>query len=229
VASFVPSVQDFDRLDPQFVIPQESWDQIPEYSDYGFAVFQLKSLAGKPHPIAFEFETRIPDRIFFPTVHIHDGEVHERESFDHTLYVQHPEFDRVAGPYAGPTRRDSQTGHVRSKWPAQQFCAIGKSEGIVDPELLVHRIEMRGHLPNRDVIQPVSFASAAVRPAPSRSLHLLTWPVFAALLAASGLLWLFQRRTLLSSRTRSTTPRTSADTSDTAVYGDRSGRPDAPE
>src|SRR5690606_16069404 len=102
VASFVPTLADFRRLDPQFVIPQESWDKIPEYSDYGFAVFQLKSLVGNPHPMAFEFTTRWPDRIFFPTVHIHDGEVHDREEFDHTLYLQHPEFDRVVGTYQGP-------------------------------------------------------------------------------------------------------------------------------
>jgi len=76
IASFVPSLADFERLDPRFVIPVETWNLIPQYEDYGFAVFQLKQLAGKPHPMAFEFATRWNDRVFFPTVHIHDGEVH---------------------------------------------------------------------------------------------------------------------------------------------------------
>ena len=39
IASFVPSIGDFDRLDEQFRVPQESWDKIPRYSDFGFAVF----------------------------------------------------------------------------------------------------------------------------------------------------------------------------------------------
>ena len=59
VASFVPTMNDFSRLDQRFVIPKSSWDKIPQYADYGFAVFQLKNLRGKPHPMAFQFETRI--------------------------------------------------------------------------------------------------------------------------------------------------------------------------
>ena len=77
VASVVPTVNDFERLDQQFVIPKKTWEKIPRYEDYSFAVFQLKELKGKPHPMAFEFKTRFEDKIFFPTVHIHDGEVHD--------------------------------------------------------------------------------------------------------------------------------------------------------
>jgi len=80
IASFVPRVSDFDRLAPQFAIPSETWGKITEYADYGFVVFQLAELSGKPHPMAFEFPSRTKD-VFFPTVHIHDGEVHEREQF----------------------------------------------------------------------------------------------------------------------------------------------------
>src|SRR5262245_35443864 len=42
-ASFVPSIADFSRLDPRFVLPKDVWNAIPEYKDYGFAVFQLKN------------------------------------------------------------------------------------------------------------------------------------------------------------------------------------------
>ena len=96
IASFVPTVGDFDRLDKQFRVPQESWDKIPRYSDYGFAVFQLKSLQGQPHPMAFKFRSRLNQpgngSLFFPTVHIHDGEVHQLEKFDHTLVFAGPRF-----------------------------------------------------------------------------------------------------------------------------------------
>jgi hypothetical protein len=76
VASVVPTVEDFRRLDPQFSISPEIWGKIPDYQDYSFVVFQLEELKGRPHPMAFEFETRHQENLFFPTVHIHDGEVH---------------------------------------------------------------------------------------------------------------------------------------------------------
>jgi len=202
VASFVPTLADFRRLDPQFVIPQESWDKIPEYSDYGFAVFQLKSLVGKPHPMAFEFTTRWPDRIFFPTVHIHDGEVHDREEFDHALYLQHPDFDRVVGTYQGPRLRDPVTGYVRSKETAEKFCQIGKSQGIVVPGQLVHRSEIRGLQQNQDVIRPVSFESSARQStgaiSPSPVFH--HWPTALAGIGLAGLLWFFRRRSAVKAQ-----------------------------
>ena len=42
------------------------------------------------HPMAMEFNTRHPDTLFFPTLHIHDGAVHAEEDYDHTLYFQEP-------------------------------------------------------------------------------------------------------------------------------------------
>jgi hypothetical protein len=38
--------------------------------------------------MAFEFVTRQPDTLFFPTLHVHDGLVHESAKFDHYLYYQ---------------------------------------------------------------------------------------------------------------------------------------------
>lgn len=151
IASFVPSVEDFKRLDPQFAIPKETWDKIPTYADYGFAVFQLHELAGRPHPMAFEFETRL-DKTFFPTVHIHDGQVHEAEDFDHVLYMQHAGLDSCVSGYSGPYNRDRLTKLVRSKTPASQFCSVDATQGIVAPELLIHKSELEGTLPNKDVI-----------------------------------------------------------------------------
>ena len=216
VASFVPTIDDFDRLDPQFVIPPESWSKIPEYADYGFAVFQLKELGGKPHPMAFEFATRWADQIFFPTVHIHDGEVHELEQFDHRLYLQHPEFDRVVGDYIGPNYRDLATGWVRSNRPAQAFCQIGKTEGIVEPNQLVHRWEVRGLHPNRDIIRPVSFDAQAIEVAQRKSRTPLPaifnqWPSLLALIGLSGLFWFFRRRTRVQQSLMAQSPKTTAE------------------
>jgi hypothetical protein len=197
IASFVPRIGDFDRLDEQFRIPQESWDKIPRYSDYGFAVFQLKSLQGKPHPMAFKFRSRLNQpagsSIFFPTVHIHDGQVHKREEFDHTLYLQDAVFDDTCGGYKqrGYSVTDPATGYVRSKWPAGKFCDIDASCGIVDGEALVHRLEMRGRLDNVDVL-------ASLHPSDfKKQSGILPWlglPITVGVAGFFGLKWFFDRR-----------------------------------
>lgn len=150
IASFVPSIDDFARLDPQFAIPKSTWVKIPQYADYGFAVFQLKSLSGRPHPMAFEFQSRWKDRVFFPTVHIHDGEVHPREQFDHMLFLQHAGFDSVVSSYVEPFTTDRATGFVRSKEAANKFSNVSGSQGILEPNLLLHRMDLDGLLPNED-------------------------------------------------------------------------------
>lgn len=90
-ASYVPTRADFSRLDRRFHLPEEVWDGLPRYADWGFAVFKLKKgKAKRIHPMAFRFPTRDPRRIFFPTIHVHDGELKATASFDHALYFQPP-------------------------------------------------------------------------------------------------------------------------------------------
>lgn len=149
VASVVPRAEDFRRLDPQFSIAPETWGKIPIYSDYSFVVFQLKSRSGRPHPMAFEFDSRHREELFFPTVHIHDGEVHELEEFDHTLYCQLPEFDTRCGRYTG--KSDAATRWVRSEHSAGNTVKESLAKGLVDPGKLLHRKNLNGNLENRDV------------------------------------------------------------------------------
>jgi hypothetical protein len=88
-ASYVPGFKDFSRLDKRFRLPDHTLDQITEYRDYGFVVFKLahgKNLA--VHPMAFSFPTRRREALFFPTIHIHNGEYHDSAVFDHSLYCQ---------------------------------------------------------------------------------------------------------------------------------------------
>lgn len=150
VASVVPRVEDFRRLDPQFSIAPETWAKIPTYSDYSFVVFQLEELEAEVHPMAFQFDTRHEDRIFFPTVHIHDGEVHSREKFDHTLYCQHAGYDSLVGKYTN--RMDQTTAFTRSNKAAGSFMKTNKSKGLIAPDLLVHKRTMKGTLTNTDVL-----------------------------------------------------------------------------
>ncbi len=87
-ASFVPSIADFSRLDPRFRLDEKIWNRLPRYEEFGFAVFKLRKGNQQVHPMAFRFQSALPGKLFFPTLHIHDGEVHETEEFDHTLYAQ---------------------------------------------------------------------------------------------------------------------------------------------
>lgn len=150
IASFVPSLADFERVDPRFKLPMEIWEQIPEYKDFGFAVFQLAAGTLKPHPMAFEFQS-LNDELFFPTIHIHDGEVHDQEEFDHVLYMQHAGLDSRVGRYQNSFIADRATGVVRSKNRASNFCDIDRAKKLLLGNLLVHREILRGKLPNQDV------------------------------------------------------------------------------
>lgn len=145
-ASYVPSIQDFERLDPRFRLPTGVWARLPKYQDYGFSVFQLKPGRMEVHPMAFRFETRCPGCLFFPTVHIHDGTVHAMADFDHTLYAQKGEemsWERSLSP----AKETMQTG--------LSLGGIGdKTQGLVVRDLPVYRRIISGNLPNRDVEMP---------------------------------------------------------------------------
>jgi hypothetical protein len=138
-ASYVPTVNDFMRLDARFRLPTEVWQGLPETKDCGFAVFKLKSGKRDVHPMAFEFPRRKPNLLFFPTVHIHDGEVHDTAEFDHVLYCQPSE--------TGP---ESLMDWTESVQPAGLFTKVDKSEGILDADHHVYRRAIKGEQENKD-------------------------------------------------------------------------------
>lgn len=157
VASFVPSMDDFGRLDPQFRLSRQILGAL-DVDGWGFAVFQLKAppppparsfWAGltspkarpasiRPHPMAFTFPRVDPTRLFFPTVHVHDGRVAEYAAFDHMLYAQ------------GAT----------CQAPAPMLWTRGQTDVTFVPEQALEivaegapiwRREIKGRHPNRDV------------------------------------------------------------------------------
>jgi hypothetical protein len=155
VASFVPRLADFARLDRRFRLADSVWRALPQYADWGFAVFRLKDLGGgwllrrirpkKIHPMALEFPRRrrdAGDALYLPTVHVHDGEVHARAEFDHTMYYQadaalRGEFDE---------RAVTQT----AERAVGTFVDVARTAGVVDAGAPVHRLIVRGEHPNRD-------------------------------------------------------------------------------
>jgi hypothetical protein len=149
-ASFVPRQADFDRLDERFKLDPAVWAKLPQYADWGFAVFKLKpKKAGtlarlfrrakkqRVHPMAFVFPNRHPEQLFFPAVHVHDGEVHETADFDHTLYGQ------LDGEPDEPWERSEKAlGAVMN---------AERAKGLVDPEAHCWRRVIRGPHENRDI------------------------------------------------------------------------------
>lgn len=77
--------------------------------------------------------------LFFPTVHIHDGEVHPKAEFDHVLYCQPFEHEalQVRGWRESP-------GH------AGRFMKVDQAMGLIASELHCYQKMLHGLLPNRD-------------------------------------------------------------------------------
>jgi len=140
-ASFVPTLKDFSRLDERFRISDSAWKQLPDYRDYGFAVFKLKSGESKTHPMAFSFPRRDTKALFFPTVHIHDGTVHSKAKFDHTLYCQPGEQER-------PEIHQWQESNAN----AGRFMKVDKTKGLILADQHCYQKQLHGMLPNRDTV-----------------------------------------------------------------------------
>jgi hypothetical protein len=173
-ASFVPSPQDFERLDPRFRLPSEAWDQLPGYEDFGFAVFKLRepprrgwtsrlfgSSGRAVHPMAFRFPRRDPTTLFFPTVHVHDGEVHAQADFDHSLFFQVEEGHTAVARVAS-----LPSLHRFEVSPAQlrQHVAVERSQGLLDPTLSCLRDRLSGRRSNTDYVLDVRPESEGWRP-----------------------------------------------------------------
>jgi hypothetical protein len=140
-ASFVPTMADFERLDRRFRVAPRVWRDLPEYHDWGFAVFKLKPAreARRVHPMAFAFRTRLARALYFPTRHVHDGSVRPHASFDHELYCQ---TEGVPTSDIG--------GWSPSFRSAASTVDAGRSGGLVDGNAPCFRFPIRGTMENRD-------------------------------------------------------------------------------
>jgi len=143
-ASFVPSMDLLNQLDARFRIPQQVWSQLPAYTSFGFVVFKLRP--GKHvnvHPLAFSFQTRDPSTLFFPTVHIHDGTVHEEAAFDHIFYTQNE-----------PTRARSWPTEfwMPSNEAAFRYLRVRRTHGLVDGNAPCFQASLVGAWRNSDIL-----------------------------------------------------------------------------
>jgi hypothetical protein len=140
-ASFVPTVADFARLDKRFRLPEGTWEKLPAYQRYGFAVFKLAAGHLDVHPMAFSFPRADLSNLFFPTVHIHDGQVHENADFDHILYCQRGGLDKL-----------KLKDWAESSAFAREFVDVTRAGELIASDEHCFRRELRGKLPNRDTV-----------------------------------------------------------------------------
>lgn len=140
-ASWVPALSDFIRLDGRFRLPEKVWGQLPQYADYGFAVFKLKAGEKTIHPMALEFKTREPNRLFFPTVHVHNGSVEPKALFHHSLYCQ--------SKSPGASWQTSATTRGEPLL-ACNFIDVGKAKDLLLPNQVVFKRSVVGRRPNKD-------------------------------------------------------------------------------
>ena len=145
-ASWVPTLSDFSRLDSRFRLPAPIWDRLPQYANYGFAVFKLKAGNKSLHPIALEFQTREPSRLFFPTVHVHDGSVEREALFNHSLYCQ----SEYAGSSWQPSARWQPSALEEEPLLASDFLNIDRSMDLLLPDQVVFKKPVVGSHPNED-------------------------------------------------------------------------------
>jgi hypothetical protein len=141
VASYVPTRADFARLDPRFRLPEVLFDAVPHYADYGFAVFQLDPGKVTVHPMALKFPTRDPEKLFFPTVHVHDGTFHTTAKFDHALYFQTPRCTKRPDTAPFGNFEDAAVGWIE---PSKDYA------GLVLPQQVMLRRTLHGKLANAD-------------------------------------------------------------------------------
>lgn len=128
-------------MDAQFRLDDAVWNSLPQYKDFGFAVFKLRKWSEHLHPMAFRFPSRTPGKIFFPTVHIHDGKVHEMEDFDHRLYAQAWKTAAIKGPQWEESEKN-----------AGQFVNLMKAKDLVWGGGHLYKRDIVGQAKNEDTI-----------------------------------------------------------------------------
>ncbi len=154
-ASFVPRLEDFARLDPRFRLPDTVWDALPAVADYGFAVFKLAAGSEQQvHPMAFRFPTRHPDRVFFPTIHIHDGQVHGSAEFDHALFCQ-------VGGLGANGSAEEEAPPVPTDWSTSDYLPEARMQmkhacALVNGKERCLRRDLHGAHPNMNVMLEVT-------------------------------------------------------------------------
>lgn len=136
-AYYVPSIADFDQVGPHLRFPEAALASRPEYASYGFYVFELP--AGQDVrivPMAFDFPTRHPEAVYFPTWYGDPTWMPEEGHRDITVYTQFGE----------------RLGWQETRETATRFVNAGASRGLIAPDRTVQRKILFGDGNNEDLL-----------------------------------------------------------------------------
>ncbi len=154
IASHVPAAADFPRLDPRFRLPAGVLASLPYEHPVGFAVFQLKAGGSRriAQPMAFTFPSRRPRALFYPTLHVHDGETLPAEAhYDHKLFCQ------------GDAVLEATIPWQRSSGAMADAVDVARTHDLVDGARPAFRTHVLSHKPNHDLwVEPPDVDPAAL-------------------------------------------------------------------
>ena len=138
-------MNDFSRLDERFRISDDAWKKLPQYRDYGFAVFKLKAGELTVHPMAFSFPRRNPKACSFqPSTSTMAKCMRKR------ILIMSSIASR-----ANTSHCRSGTGGSRPAMP-DRFMKTSKARGLISPEQHCYQKKLHGLLPNRDTLVAIA-------------------------------------------------------------------------
>ncbi len=153
--SIVPTIEDFGRLSSLFRLgpsrspvglgvsleqPQGLLQVFRQrYPGHSFVVCQIAPGKVDLHPFGVMFLPRHPDHLFFPTLHIHDGALHEKAHFDHQIFAQGARLELRSAPL-------NRTEDGRS---------LARKLPFLYEDQQVELTSLRGDHPNSDLYIPV--------------------------------------------------------------------------
>lgn len=137
--SLVPSINDFDRVDPNaFRLSPDVRQLFLQHYPRGYAFLVCKIMENqKFHPVGYVHPLPVGGELFVPTLHYHQGQSHAPD-WDHSIYV---------------------LGNETMGMPAVSFdglcgvAALRPHLSLTRPELL-RKMELHGQSPNRDITVP---------------------------------------------------------------------------
>ncbi|MCC6750577.1 MAG: hypothetical protein IT371_23145 [Deltaproteobacteria bacterium] len=150
--SVAPDLASLARLDARFAPSPRLLARLAEYADFAFAVLRLTSWGGllahfrRPQarlvlPVALHFPRRWSDRLYFPTLAVHDGDDASEPELDHLCYCQP---DERTEPHLARWERSAHA--------ASSFVDPGRAQGLVDGRAPCHRLTLRGPRGNQDLV-----------------------------------------------------------------------------
>lgn len=100
-ATIARSVDDLRRIDARFrPMPGTLEAMRHHYPDHAFVVYQFDTGKQWIHPFAFSFESRYPNHLFFPTLHVEEGlGVPAVTDFQYEFFAQRARLDARHVPF----------------------------------------------------------------------------------------------------------------------------------